>query len=132
AHGYDVVDHSRVNEELGGAQAHARFVARLAELGLGQVVDVVPNHMAVGSPLNRWWWDVLENGPSSRFADHFDVDWDPPASTLRNRVLMPILGERYGRELDGGSIVVTWDDDARFRIRYHEHQLPVAPETLDA
>jgi (1->4)-alpha-D-glucan 1-alpha-D-glucosylmutase len=80
AHGYDVVDHSRVNDELGGPEAHRRFVSALGESGLGQVVDVVPNHMAVGPRANRWWWDVLENGPSSRFAAHFDVDWDPPVS----------------------------------------------------
>jgi hypothetical protein len=80
AHGYDVVDHGRVNDELGGPEAHRRFVAALDEVGLGQVVDVVPNHMAIGPPQNRWWWDVLENGPSSRYADHFDVDWDPPGS----------------------------------------------------
>ena len=66
-HGYDVVDHECVNRELGGEQAHQRFCARLGGLGLGQVLDIVPNHMAIGSQ-NRYWWDVLENGPSSRFA----------------------------------------------------------------
>ncbi|QGG96303.1 malto-oligosyltrehalose synthase [Actinomarinicola tropica] len=130
-HGYDVVDHSRVNDELGGPEAHRRFVDRLGELGLAQVVDIVPNHMAIGSPLNLWWWDVLENGRSSRFAGHFDVDWDPPESKLRNRVLMPILGDQYGRVLERGEITLEWGEDARFRIRYFDHVLPVAPRTLD-
>lgn len=129
-HGYDVVDHSQVSAELGGAEAHARFVTRLADLGLGQVVDIVPNHMAIGSARNRWWWDVLENGPSSRYAGHFDVDWDPPESKLRNRVLMPVLGDQYGRVLERGEIRVTWDDDGRFRVRYFDHELPAAPRSL--
>src|SRR5688500_957361 len=68
AHGYDVVDHHRLNNELGGAPAHARLVAALRARGMGHVVDVVPNHMAVGvGRANAWWWDVLENGPSSRY-----------------------------------------------------------------
>ena len=72
-HGYDVVDHEKLNEELGGEQGHVRFCQRLKELGLGQVLDIVPNHMAIG-PQNRNWWDVLENGPSSRFSTWFDID----------------------------------------------------------
>src|SRR5437899_8466634 len=73
-HGYDVVDHHRVNEELGGRAAHARLTDALRAHGLGQVLDVVPNHMAI-SPENTWWWDVLRNGPASRYAAYFDVDW---------------------------------------------------------
>src|SRR3982751_5142576 len=69
-HGYDVVDHSKVNEELGGADAHQRFCNKLGEMKLGQVVDVVPNHMSLGRQ-NRYWWDVLENGVSSRYASFF-------------------------------------------------------------
>src|ERR1700712_970444 len=72
-HGYDVVDHGKVNEELGGAPAHARFCARLGELKLGQVLDIVPNHMSLGKE-NLYWWDVLENGASSRYAPFFDID----------------------------------------------------------
>src|SRR5258708_31672350 len=72
-HGYDVVDHQKVNEELGGAAGHERFSNRLRELGLGQVLDIVPNHMSLGQE-NRFWWDVLENGASSRDASFFDID----------------------------------------------------------
>ncbi len=77
-HGYDVVDHSRVNDELGGAEAHQRFCAKLRELGLGQVLDIVPNHMSIAGRGNAWWWDVLENGPSSIYASYFDIDWQGP------------------------------------------------------
>ena len=130
-HGYDVVDHSRVNDELGGPGAHERFRRALSAAGLGQVVDIVPNHMAVGTPENAWWWDVLANGPSSRYASYFDVDWDPPESKLRNRVLLPILGDHYGRVIERGEVALDWEDDARFVVRYFEHLLPVAPRSVD-
>src|SRR6267378_2463518 len=73
-HGYDVVSHQRVNEELGGAEGHERFCKKLGETKLGQVLDIVPNHMSLGKE-NRYWWDVLENGTSSRYASFFDIDW---------------------------------------------------------
>jgi (1->4)-alpha-D-glucan 1-alpha-D-glucosylmutase len=128
-HGYDVVDHSRVSDELGGAEAHGRLVAAIREAGLGQVLDIVPNHMAITGPENRWWWDVLENGPSSRWAGHFDVTWDPPEEKLRNTVVLPILGDHYGRVLDRGEIRLE-RDGATFTIRYFDHTLPVDPRSL--
>jgi len=129
-HGYDVVDPTRPSDDLGGAGAHARMVAALDEAGLGQVLDIVPNHMAITGPENRWWWDVLEHGPSSRWAGHFDVAWHPPEEKLRNTVLMPILGDHYGRVLDRGEITIE-RDGARFLVRYFDHVLPVAPRSLD-
>ena len=92
-HGYDVIDHSRPNAELGGDDGLQRLVASLQEHGLGQVLDIVPNHMAISSSENRWWADVLENGPSSHFAGYFDVEWHPPEARLRNTVLIPVLGD---------------------------------------
>src|ERR1700753_1665339 len=74
-HGYDVVNHQILNAELGGAPAHQRLADRLAENGLGQVLDIVPNHMALAGRDNAWWWDVLENGQSSPYARYFDIDW---------------------------------------------------------
>ncbi|HUS61828.1 MAG TPA: alpha-amylase family glycosyl hydrolase, partial [Acidimicrobiales bacterium] len=103
AHGYDVVDHGTVNVELGGAAGHARFCGALGDAGLGQILDIVPNHMAV-TPENAWWTDVLENGPSSRYASYFDVDWDPPEAKLRNTVLLAALGDHYGRVLEAGEL----------------------------
>ena len=130
AHGYDVVNHQKVNEELGGAEWHARLIAALKEQSLGQVLDIVPNHMAIAGEANPWWWDVLENGPSSRYAAYFDVEWDPPESKLRNTVLLPVLADHYGRVLERGEIVVV-REGARFIIRYHDHLFPVSPRTLD-
>jgi maltooligosyltrehalose synthase len=129
-HGYDVVDHSRVNEELGGAEAHARMVKTFEQHGLGQVLDIVPNHMAIAGRANRWWWDVLENGPASVYAAYFDVDWDPPESKLRDRVLLPVLGDHYGRVLEAGEITLSREGGG-FVVRYHEHEAPVAPRSLD-
>lgn len=128
-HGYDVVDPARVNDELGGAEGHARLCAVLGKHGLGQILDVVPNHMAITGPENTWWWDVLENGPSSPYAEYFDVDWDPPENRLSNKILLPILGDRYGRCLDRGEITLH-HEGGRFFIRYYEHWLPVAPRSL--
>ena len=133
-HGYDVIDPTRVNEELGGAAGHEILVQALREHGLGRVLDVVPNHMAIdsngGEGRNGWWWDVLENGPASRWARYFDVDWDPPQSRLRNMVLLPILGDHYGRILEAGELKLV-RCAGKFAIRYHEHWMPVAPRSLD-
>jgi (1->4)-alpha-D-glucan 1-alpha-D-glucosylmutase len=128
-HGYDVVDHGRVSDDLGGPEAHRRLVEAIAGAGLGQVLDIVPNHMAITGPENRWWWDVLENGPSSRWAGHFDVTWDPPEEKLRNTVVLPILGDHYGRVLDRGEIRLERDGPT-FTVRYFEHTLPVDPRSL--
>jgi (1->4)-alpha-D-glucan 1-alpha-D-glucosylmutase len=127
-HGYDPVDPSSVNVELGGKAAHQRFCARLEELGLGQILDIVPNHMAV-APNNKYWWDILENGSSSRYANYFDIDWQPTESRLQNKVLVPVLSDQYGAELDRGAIQLT-RSEGRFEVQYGEHHLPVAPETL--
>jgi (1->4)-alpha-D-glucan 1-alpha-D-glucosylmutase len=128
-HGYDVIDPRRVNPELGGDEAHARFCAALGAHDLGQVLDIVPNHMAIG-PENPWWWDVLENGPASRWAMAFDVDWAHPEPHLRERVLLPVLGDHYGRVLEAGDLRLGWDGQ-RFTIRYFEQRFPVAPRSLN-
>src|SRR5664280_3251020 len=115
-HGYDVVDHQRLNEELGGENGHRGFCQRLKKLGLGQVLDIVPNHMAIG-PQNRYWWDVLENGPSSRYATWFDIDWHSAEVKLQNKVLIPVLGDQYGRILAAGQFRIEQDAD-NFQVRY--------------
>jgi (1->4)-alpha-D-glucan 1-alpha-D-glucosylmutase len=130
-HGYDVVDPTRVNEDLGGEEAHARLCRTLGEQGLGQVLDIVPNHMAITERRNTWWWDVLENGAASRYADYFDVDWHSPHARLRDTVLLPILGDHYGRVLEAGELELA-RRGGRFEIHYHEHRMPVAPRSLDA
>jgi (1->4)-alpha-D-glucan 1-alpha-D-glucosylmutase len=129
-HGYDVVDPTRVNEELGGPEAHQRMCDALGQHNLGQVLDVVPNHMAITGRENAWWWDVLENGPSSVYAAYFDVDWDPPDQKLRNTVLLPILGDHYGRVLEAGQLHLEREDGS-FIVTYYEHTAPIAPRSLD-
>ncbi len=127
-HGYDVVDHQHVNRELGGAEGHRRFVTRLKELGLGQILDIVPNHMSLGRE-NRYWWDVLENGTSSRYASFFDIDWQPQEERLRDKVLVPILADQYGRVVESGSIQVI-RQGTQFLVEAAGQQFPVSPASL--
>jgi len=127
-HGYDVVDHRKVNEELGGAAAHGRFCQRLGELGLGQVLDIVPNHMSLGEH-NAYWWDVLENGTNSRYASFFDIDWNSSEERLRDKVLVPILPDQYGRVLSSGGVQVK-RHGSTFTVEAAGQSLPVAPASL--
>jgi len=129
-HGYDVVDHGRLNAELGGTAGHGRLARRLTEAGLGQILDIVPNHMALAGRSNAWWWDVLENGPSSPYARYFDIDWDPPEHKLASTVLMPVLGDQYGRVLEAGELTVAREGGS-FIVHYHEHEAPLSPRALD-
>lgn len=128
-HGYDVVDHTRVSTELGGPQGHERLASALKDAGMGMILDIVPNHMAVSGGKNRWWWDVLENGQSSRYAPYFDVDWDPAECRFGDRILLPILGDHFGRVLEQGEIRLqrTGGD---FSIRYHDQVFPASPRSL--
>jgi (1->4)-alpha-D-glucan 1-alpha-D-glucosylmutase len=130
-HGYDVTDHAKLNAELGGEAGHQRLAAALADHGLRQVLDIVPNHMALAGRANAWWWDVLENGPSSPYARYFDIDWDPPERKLAKTVLMPILGDHYGRVLEAGQLAVERDGGS-FTVRYFEQEVPLSPRTLGA
>jgi (1->4)-alpha-D-glucan 1-alpha-D-glucosylmutase len=127
-HGYDIVDHSQVNPELGGEERFVELARALRERGMGVLMDVVPNHMSIASSENAWWQDILENGPGSQFARYFDVDWNPPNPSLKNRVLLPILGEQFGRVLERQELRLAYRDGA-FYINYWETQLPVAPRT---
>jgi (1->4)-alpha-D-glucan 1-alpha-D-glucosylmutase len=129
-HGYDVVDHHRLNAELGGEAAYERLCAALDARGMSQLVDIVPNHMAISGRENAWWWDVLENGPSSRYAGYFDIDWDPPEERMRMRVLVPVLGDHVGRCIDRGQIKLV-RDGAFFEFRYFDHAFPVSPRSLN-
>ncbi|HEX8556779.1 MAG TPA: malto-oligosyltrehalose synthase [Pyrinomonadaceae bacterium] len=124
-HGYDIVDHTQVNPEAGGEERLAGLLRALREAGMGFLVDVVPNHMAIGDAENRWWLDVLENGPSSPYARYFDVDWNPPNPALKGRVLLPILGDQLGHVLERQELRVSYRDGA-FLLNYWENQLPVA------
>ncbi|MDQ6916763.1 MAG: malto-oligosyltrehalose synthase, partial [Pseudomonadota bacterium] len=127
-HGYDIVDHAALNPEIGDRAAFDRFARTLADHGMGQIVDVVPNHMAVMGGDNAWWMDVLENGRASIHADHFDIDWNPPDPDLAGKVLVPVLGDHYGRVLDKGELQLRHEiGSGGFAIHYHEHRLPIDP-----
>jgi (1->4)-alpha-D-glucan 1-alpha-D-glucosylmutase len=127
-HGYDIVDPNTVSSELGGQQVFDRYVKVLHQHGMGLILDIVPNHMNVESDKNAWWMDVLENGPSSVHAETFDIDWVPVKRELHNKVLIPILGEQYGAALEGRELRLAFEKGAFF-LRYHDHILPILPET---
>ncbi len=130
-HGYDIVDPAQVNKELGGKQAHARMCETLVAEGLGHMIDVVPNHMAVAGRQNLWWWDLLKNGPASRFADFFDVDWHNGANRWPGKLLLPVLGDHYGRILEDGQLWLSYADK-KFTLHYHDHLFPVTRVSMAA
>jgi len=127
-HGYDVTDQTRFNPEIGDEDAFLRLSAALQDRKMGLIADVVPNHMCITHPSNVWWWDVLENGPSSRFARFFDIDWHPPKDELANKVLLPFLGDQYGRVLENQEIKIVYVRD-QFEGVYYDNPLPLAPYT---
>jgi len=125
-HGYDVIDPERISEALGGEEGFGKLVAAAHGAGLGILLDIVPNHMSIAGKGNRWWFDVLENGPSSYYAHFFDVDW-----TLGDdRILLPVLGDRYGRAIQNGTIRIVELGKGRFAVRAHDLELPLAPRSL--
>ena len=127
-HGYDITDHNRFNSAIGSREEFDSWIQALHRHEMGQVLDFVPNHMGIGEPLNRWWMDVLENGPSSSYAPYFDIDWRPLKTDLHNKVLLPILGDQYGRVLERGELRLHFAEGA-FYLTYFDHQFPIAPGT---
>jgi (1->4)-alpha-D-glucan 1-alpha-D-glucosylmutase len=129
AHGYDVVDHTKINPELGGEAGFERLSQALKRHDLGLILDFVPNHVGVHFADNPWWLDVLEWGPASPHAVSFDIDWDILPYRARAGVLLPILGASYGEALEKGEIELRYDaDEGSFSAWYFEHRLPIAPE----
>lgn len=127
-HGYDIVDPTALNPEVGTEEDYREFVRTLKQHGMGQILDVVPNHMGIGQSCNAWWQDVLENGPSSRYSTFFDIDWRPAKHELEDKVLLPILGDQYGTVLENQEITLVYEE-GEFSVRYSEHRLPVAPKS---
>ena len=127
-HGYDIVDHATLNPEIGTPHDYQEFDAALKANGLGQVIDVVPNHMGVMGADNAWWLDVLENGPASAWGAFFDIDWEPLNPDLKGKVLLPLLGDHYGQVLNRGELRLEYDAArGEFSILYYQHRLPVDP-----
>jgi (1->4)-alpha-D-glucan 1-alpha-D-glucosylmutase len=127
-HGYDITDHNKLNAAIGSREDYDSWIAELHAHSMGQVLDFVPNHVGIAEPLNQWWMDVLENGPSSRYAPYFDIDWHPLKSDLRDKVLLPILSDQYGRVLERGELQVHFEEGT-FYLRYGDRRLPIAPGT---
>lgn len=127
-HGYDVVDPTRLNDELGSWDDFTRLVDTLHGQGLGQVLDIVPNHMSVANDENHWWMDVLRHGPASRYAAFFDVDWEPVKSELNGRVLLPILDGVSGAVLEAGRLPLRYVD-GEFFVGCNDSWLPLDPKT---
>lgn len=128
SHGYDVINPGLVNPEIGGEEGFRNFVGKAQHFGINVIVDIVPNHMCIADSGNRWWFDVLENGPSSLYASYFDIDWEPPKADLSNKVLIPALGDQYGRVIENQEITAFYLKGA-FAIRYYELILPLAPRS---
>jgi (1->4)-alpha-D-glucan 1-alpha-D-glucosylmutase len=125
-HGYDIIDHNSLNPEIGTEKEYNEFVDALKHGRMGQVLDIVPNHMGIADDGNLWWMDVLENGPSSVYANFFDIDWQPVKDELQNKVLLPILGDQYGLVLENQELHLSFEEGSFF-IYYYDRRLPVAP-----
>src|SRR2546421_9769189 len=137
-HGYDITDHNKFNAAIGSREDYDAWIAELHAHSMGQIADFVPNHVGINDPQNVWWQDVLENGPSSLHAPYFDIDWRALKSDLHDKVLLPILGDQYGRVLERGELRVRFDAgpfyfpcyQPQFPLpgRTYRHLHPIAPE----
>jgi (1->4)-alpha-D-glucan 1-alpha-D-glucosylmutase len=127
-HGYDVVDPTQLNPEIGTEAEHSALCQALAERGMGHVLDIVPNHMGVEDPGNRWWQDVLEHGEVSLHAATFDIEWQPANPQTGQRVLLPVLGDHYGKLLEAGELQLRFDAVCgRLQVAYGDRAFPLDP-----
>src|ERR1700686_4957410 len=132
-HGYDIVDHNRLNPEIGTSGEFDALVAALKARGMGLILDIVPNHMGIGGADNAWWLDVLEWGEASPYAAYFDITWDPLREDLKGRVLVPVLGDQYGAVLERGEIALRFDPrEGSFSVWYYNHRFPISPYSYPA
>ena len=125
-HGYDILNHNQINPEIGTEEEYEAFVKELKKYGMGQILDIVSNHMNITEKENAWWMDVLENGQSSIYAHFFDIDWQPVKDELQNKVLLPILGGQYGQVLENQELTLRFEEGAFF-ICYGDKTFPVEP-----
>jgi (1->4)-alpha-D-glucan 1-alpha-D-glucosylmutase len=128
SHGYDVIDHSAIESEFGSFANFQTMAREVRAQRMGILLDIVPNHMGINDPNNKWWHDVLENGRLSRYAKNFDIDWDRLAENLRDKILLPKLGDHFGKELEQGHLRVGYLS-GRFHVSYFDSRFPLAPDT---
>jgi (1->4)-alpha-D-glucan 1-alpha-D-glucosylmutase len=129
-HGYDIAAHNELNPSIGTEEDYNSMVEHLHRHGMAQILDTVPNHMGIGETSNAWWMDVLENGPSSLYAPFFDIDWHPLKDELTNKVLLPVLGEMYGRVLENKELQLKFTpENGTFQLYYYDHCFPVNPRS---
>ncbi len=129
SHGYDVCDFNQLNPEIGTEDDLEKLIASLRERGMGLVLDIVPNHMGIGTPENGWWQDVLRNGPASRFAQHFDIEWCPPDPKLHGKILLPVLGDRCESILKRSELRIQ-KENGEAVLCYFENEFPIAPDSI--
>jgi len=127
-HGYDILDQNSLNPEIGSEEEYEALVGELKQWDMGQILDIVPNHMCIEGQGNAFWLDVLENGPSSPYASFFDIDWHPLKKELENKILIPILGDQYGTVLENGELRLSFAEGSFF-VSYYDNKLPVIPKT---
>jgi (1->4)-alpha-D-glucan 1-alpha-D-glucosylmutase len=132
-HGYDIIDHHSLNPEIGDEAQLEAFCATLAEHGMSQILDLVPNHMGIMGADNGWWLEVLEDGEASAYAEFFDIDWQPMMAACQGKVLVPVLGDHYGNVLERGELKLAFDEAAgEFSFWYWQHRFPVDPREYPA
>jgi (1->4)-alpha-D-glucan 1-alpha-D-glucosylmutase len=127
-HGYDIVNQNVLNREIGTESSFQGMVEGLQRLGMGHILDFVPNHMCIESTENLWWMDVLENGQSSAYAGFFDIDWNPVKKELTGKVLLPFLGDQYGRVLEKGELQLSFQDGC-FKVDCSGVLIPLEPKS---
>ncbi len=127
-HGYDIINHDRLNPEIGNEEDLRSLVSDLNARGMSIVLDIVPNHMGV-STATPWWRDVLQHGRASEYSEFFDIDWNPLKPELHNKLLLPVLGDQYGEELEAGKLQIR-EKDGELVVQYYDHDFPLDPQTL--
>ncbi|MGZ8921645.1 MAG: alpha-amylase family glycosyl hydrolase, partial [Limisphaerales bacterium] len=129
-HGYDICGFDRLNPNLGTEEAFEAFTSEIRDLGMGLIVDMVPNHMGTHAS-NDWWFDVLKNGPNSEYASYFDINWNPPNPLLQGKILLPILGDHYASVLERGELQLV-SESSKVHLAYFDKKFPLSPESEKA
>jgi len=127
-HGYNITDSNSINPEIGSNDDFNRFITALKENGLKHIIDIVPNHMGIKGGNNLLWQDILENGRWAKYGHFFDIDWDSTKIDLKNRLLLPVLGDQFGAVLENGELQILYNEGKLF-LSYWGNLFPIAPET---